>query len=524
LSTTHIRRALLSVSSKEGLLELAQALQQRNIALLSTGGTASLLEQHGVRVTQVSAHTGFPEIMDGRVKTLHPKIHGGLLGRRGVDEDVMRQHGIEAIDLVVVNLYPFAATIAKPGCTYEEAVENIDIGGPAMVRAAAKNHERVVVVVDPRDYGPLLQEVEEHGGVSLATRKRLAAKAYAHTASYDAAVSSYLAAGATQDSEGLASEYPDSLTLNFRKRLDLRYGENPHQTGAFYAASEARGASIGGAQQLQGKTLSYNNIADGDTAFECVRQFQETACVIVKHANPCGVAVASDTLAAYERAYSTDPTSAFGGIVAFNRTLDAATARAIVGRQFVELIIAPAAEPEALEICKKKENVRVLVTGPLEPTLLKHEYRSVNGGLLVQTRDEGMVSMKELKIVTKRQPTLAEFDDLLFAWQVCKYVKSNAIVYAKERMTIGVGAGQMSRVVSSRIAAMKAKDEGLAVAGAVMASDAFFPFRDGLDVAAEFGVKAVIQPGGSMRDHEVIAAADEHGLAMVLTGMRHFRH
>jgi phosphoribosylaminoimidazolecarboxamide formyltransferase / IMP cyclohydrolase len=522
-TTTIIRRALLSVSNKDGLIELAQALQRHKVAMLSTGGTASLLEKHGVSVTQVSAHTGFPEIMDGRVKTLHPKIHGGLLGRRGVDEDVMRQHGIDAIDLVVVNLYPFAATIAKPGCTYEEAVENIDIGGPAMVRAAAKNHERVVVVVDPQDYPALLEEIESQGGVAFATRKRLAAKAYAHTASYDAAVASYLAR-ASQGAGRAASEYPDSLTLNFLKRLDLRYGENPHQTGAFYATPDTRGASIGGAQQLQGKTLSYNNIADGDTAFECVRQFAETACVIVKHANPCGVAVASDALAAYDRAYRTDPTSAFGGIIAFNRTLNAATARAIVERQFVELIIAPDVEPEALEICKKKENVRVLVTGPIDPTGLRHEYRSVNGGLLVQTRDEGMVGMNDLKIVTKRQPTLAEFDDLLFAWQVCKYVKSNAIVYVKDRMTIGVGAGQMSRVVSSRIAAMKAKDEGLTVAGAVMASDAFFPFRDGLDVAAELGVKAVIQPGGSMRDNEVIAAADEHGMAMVLTGMRHFRH
>ena len=517
---TPIRRALLSVSNKDGLLEFAQALQQRGVAILSTGGTATLLETGAVRVTQVSQHTGFPEIMDGRVKTLHPKIHGGLLGRRGVDDEVMRQHGIEAIDLVVVNLYPFAATVAKPGCTYEDAIENIDIGGPAMVRAAAKNHERVAVVVDPLDYPAILAEVNESGGVSAETRKRLAAKAFAHTAGYDAAVASYLGR-VTQSGAG---EYPESLALNFRKRLDLRYGENPHQTGAFYSVVDPRGASIGGAQQLQGKTLSYNNIADGDTAFECVRQFGETACVIVKHANPCGVAVASDTLAAYDKAYRTDPTSAFGGIIAFNRTLDAATARAIVERQFVELIIAPDVDADALAICARKENVRVLATGRIAPTHLRHEYRSVNGGLLVQTRDEDMVAMKDLKIVTKRQPSLRELDDLLFAWQVCKYVKSNAIVYAKERMTIGVGAGQMSRVVSSRIAAMKAKDEGLTVAGAVMASDAFFPFRDGLDVAAEFGVRAVIQPGGSMRDHEVIAAADEHDMAMVLTGMRHFRH
>jgi phosphoribosylaminoimidazolecarboxamide formyltransferase/IMP cyclohydrolase len=434
----------------------------------------------------------------------------------------MRQHGIDAIDLVVVNLYPFAATIAKPDCTYEDAIENIDIGGPAMVRAAAKNHDRVAIVVDPSDYGAVLEELERNEGtVTLQTRKRLAAKAYAHTASYDAMVASYLENAA---SDAQQAQYPETLTLQFRKRIDLRYGENPHQSAAFYTAPSARGASIGSAQQLQGKTLSYNNIADGDTALECVRQFDAPACVIVKHANPCGVAVAQDTLAAYDRAYKTDPTSAFGGIIAFNRPLDAETARAIVERQFVELIIAPHIDADALEICARKENVRVLVTGSLESSGVHHEYRSVNGGLLVQTRDEGAVAKDALKIVTKRQPTPAELDDLLFAWRVCKYVKSNAIIYAKDGATIGVGAGQMSRVVSSRIAAMKAKDEGLTVAGAVMASDAFFPFRDGLDVAAEFGIKAVIQPGGSMRDSEVIAAADEHGMAMVLTGMRHFRH
>ncbi len=515
-----MRRALLSVSNKDGLIEFAQALHKLGVTLLSTGGTASLLERNGIPVTQVSAHTGFPEIMDGRVKTLHPKIHGGLLGRRNVDDAVMRQHGIDPIDLVVVNLYPFAATIAKPDCSYEDAIENIDIGGPAMVRAAAKNHDRVAVVVDPNDYSAVLSELQGNAGaVSEATRKRLAAKAFAHTASYDSAVAGYLA----RVNEG-TGEFPQSLDLRFQKRLDLRYGENPHQTGAFYRIADAKGASIGSAKQLQGRTLSYNNIADGDTAFECVRQFAEPACVIVKHANPCGVAVASDTLAAYDRAYKTDPTSAFGGIIAFNRALTADTARAIIERQFVELIIAPEIDPEALELCARKENVRVLVTDGLAPSDVKYEYRSVDGGLLVQTRDRGMVGKPDLKVVTKRQPTAAELDDLLFAWQVCKYVKSNAIVYAKERMTLGVGAGQMSRVVSSRIAAMKAKDEGLTVAGAVMASDAFFPFRDGLDVAAEFGIKAVIQPGGSMRDNEVIAAADEHGMAMVLTGMRHFRH
>jgi phosphoribosylaminoimidazolecarboxamide formyltransferase/IMP cyclohydrolase len=518
--TTRIRRALLSVSNKEGLLEFAQALHKRGVTILSTGGTASMLEKAGVPVTQVSSHTGFPEIMDGRVKTLHPKIHGGLLGRRDVDDEVMRAHGIEPIDLLVVNLYPFAATIARPDCTFEDAIENIDIGGPAMVRAAAKNHDRVAVIVDPLDYATALAEIEASGAVSDQTRKRLAAKAYAHTASYDSAVASYLG----RVVESAAGEYAQSLALHFGKRMDLRYGENPHQTAAFYAVADVQGASIGSARQLQGKTLSYNNIADGDTAFECVRQFDEPACVIVKHANPCGVAIASDTLAAYDKAYRTDPTSAFGGIIAFNRPLTANTARAIVERQFVELIIAPEVDADALEICARKENVRVLVTGGLAPSNLRHEYRSVNGGLLVQSRDTGMVARQDLKIVTKRTPTAAELDDLIFAWQVCKYVKSNAIVYVKERMTIGVGAGQMSRVVSSRIAAMKARDEKLTVAGAVMASDAFFPFRDGIDVAAEFGIKAVIQPGGSVRDQEVIAAADEHGMAMVLTGMRHFRH
>ena len=515
-----IRRALLSVSNKDGLLEFAQALHQRGVAMLSTGGTATLLERAGVPVTQVSSHTGFPEIMDGRVKTLHPKIHGGLLGRRNVDDAVMRQHGIEPIDLLVVNLYPFAATIAKPGCSYEDAIENIDIGGPAMVRAAAKNHDRVAVIVDPADYAVVLDELATtDGALSEATRKRLAAKAFAHTASYDSAVASYLAR--VNDAGG---EFPQSLTLQFQKRMDLRYGENPHQTAAFYRAPDAQGASIGSARQLQGRTLSYNNIADGDTALECVRQFAEPACVIVKHANPCGVAIASDALAAYDRAFKTDPTSAYGGIIAFNRKLTADIARTILDRQFVELIIAPEVDADALEICKRRENVRVLVTDGLAASNARHEYRSVDGGLLVQTRDQGMVGKADLKVVTKRQPTPAELDDLLFAWQVCKYVKSNAIVYVRERMTVGVGAGQMSRVYSSRIAAMKAKDEGLTVAGAVMASDAFFPFRDGLDVAAEFGIKAVIQPGGSMRDNEVIAAADEHGMAMVLTGMRHFRH
>jgi phosphoribosylaminoimidazolecarboxamide formyltransferase/IMP cyclohydrolase len=519
--TTPIRRALLSVSNKDGLVDLARALRERNVELLSTGGTAALLEQHGIDVKQVSAHTGFPEIMDGRVKTLHPKIHGGLLGRRGVDDAVMLEHGIEPIDLVVVNLYPFAATVAKPDCTIDDAIENIDIGGPAMVRASAKNHERVAIVVDPLDYSTVLDEIERNDEVSAATRRRLAAKAYAHTASYDAMVATYL--NKVVQGEG-AGEYPDLLALQYRRRMDLRYGENPHQSAAFYSESGAQGASIGGASQLQGKSLSYNNIADGDTAFECVRQFDEPACVIVKHANPCGVAVANDIRQAYDRAYKTDPTSAYGGIIAFNRPLDALTATTILERQFAELIVVPEIDAEARAICARKENLRVLVTGNMNPSTSHYEVRSVNGGLLLQTRDLGMVTAQELKAVTQRQPTADELRDLQFAWRVCKYVKSNAIIYAKDNMTIGVGAGQMSRVVSSKIAAMKANDEGLTVAGAVMASDAFFPFRDGLDVAAKFGIKAVIQPGGSMRDNEVIAAADEHGIAMVFTGMRHFRH
>jgi phosphoribosylaminoimidazolecarboxamide formyltransferase/IMP cyclohydrolase len=497
------------------------------VTLLSTGGTAKLLRGDGIEVTDVSAVTGFPEIMDGRVKTLHPLIHGGLLGRRGTDDAVMREHGIEPIDLVVVNLYPFAATIARPGCSFDDAVENIDIGGPAMVRASAKNHERVAIVVDPLDYGAVLAEMDrEGGGLGAATRLRLATKAFTHTAQYDAMVASYLAqhtrAGAAGN--GASAEFPDLLALQFRKRFDLRYGENPHQQAAFYVASDAQGASLGSASQLQGKELSFNNLLDADTALECVRQFDAPACVIVKHANPCGVALGATIREAYDRAYRTDPTSAFGGIIAFNRPLDGDTAAAIVERQFVEVIVAPAVEPAAREACAKKENVRLLVTGPLAPSNSRVELRSVNGGLLLQTRDAGMVEPADLKVVTRREPGPDELRDLLFAWQVCKSVKSNAIVFARDAMTVGIGAGQMSRVYSTRIAAMKARDEGLEPAGSVMASDAFFPFRDGLDAAAEHGIRAVIQPGGSRRDAEVIAAADEHGIAMVFTGMRHFRH
>jgi phosphoribosylaminoimidazolecarboxamide formyltransferase/IMP cyclohydrolase len=517
-----VRRALLSVSDKTGIVEFARALKERGIELLSTGGTAKLLVSHGIAVREVAAHTGFPEIMGGRVKTLHPKIHGGLLGRRGTDDVVMHEHGIEPIDLLAVNLYPFAATVARADCSYDDAVENIDIGGPAMVRAAAKNHASVTVVVDPGDYRAVLDDLAaNHGSTHVVMRQKLAAKAFAHTAQYDAMVSAYFTGAIGGDDV----TFPDDLNLSLRKQLDLRYGENPHQQAAFYRDSRAIGASVTTAVQLQGKELSYNNIADGDTALECVRQFDAPACVIVKHANPCGVAVADSLRIAYEHAYRTDPTSAFGGIIAFNRELDAATAGAILERQFVEVILAPAIAPDAVPLLAAKDNVRILVTGDLRhPVSQLLEYKSVAGGLLVQTRDDGMVKTQELRVVTRRAPDSAELDDLMFAWRIAKHVKSNAIVCVKDRATVGVGAGQMSRVVSSKIAAMKAKDEGLSLGGAALASDAFFPFRDGLDVVAEFGIQAVIQPGGSKRDAEVIAAADEHGIAMVFTGMRHFRH
>jgi phosphoribosylaminoimidazolecarboxamide formyltransferase/IMP cyclohydrolase len=519
---TPVRRALLSVSDKTGIVEFARELKERGIELLSTGGTAKLLIRHGVAVKEVADHTGFPEIMGGRVKTLHPKIHGGLLGRRGMDEEVMREHGIEPIDLLAVNLYPFAATVARADCTYDDAVENIDIGGPAMVRAAAKNHASVTVVVDPTDYRSLLDELAANqGSTRVIVRQKLAAKAFAHTAQYDAMVSAYF----TGVIGGGTVTFPDDLNLSFRKHLGLRYGENPHQQAAFYKDPRAIGASVTAADQIQGKELSYNNIADSDTALECVRQFEAPACVIVKHANPCGVASADDITAAYERAYRTDPTSAFGGIIAFNRKLDAPTTAAILERQFVEVILAPGIAPAARGLLASKDNIRVLDAGDLTaPIAQLLEYKSVTGGLLVQTRDDGAIQAQDLRVVTKRHPTREELDDLLFAWRIVKYVKSNAIVCVKDKTTIGIGAGQMSRVVSSKIAAMKAKDEGLSMEAAAMASDAFFPFRDGLDVAAEFGIKSVIQPGGSKRDAEVIAAADEHGIAMVVTGMRHFRH
>jgi phosphoribosylaminoimidazolecarboxamide formyltransferase / IMP cyclohydrolase len=519
---TPVRRALLSVSDKTGIVEFARELKERGIELLSTGGTAKLLTSHGISVKEVAEYNGFPEIMGGRVKTLHPKIHGGLLGRRGLDEAVMREHSIEPIDLLAVNLYPFAATVSRPDCTYEDAVDNIDIGGPAMVRAAAKNHDSVTVVVDPKDYRELLDELAANqGSTNLTMRRKLSAKAFAHTAQYDAMVSAYFT-GAIGCS---ATTFPDDLNLSFRKHLDLRYGENPHQQAAFYTDPRAIGASVTQAKQIQGRELSFNNIADADAALECVRQFDNPGCVIVKHANPCGAARCSTIADAYARAYRTDPTSAYGGIIAFNRELDAATSRAIIEQQFVEVILAPSLTEQAKQVLAARDNVRVLVTGDLSvPVTQLLEYKSVAGGLLVQTRDAGAIRAQELRTVSKRPPTLAELDDLIFAWRVSKYVKSNAIVAAKDKATLGIGAGQMSRVISSKIAAMKATEVGLTLDGASVASDAFFPFRDGLDVLAEFGVKAVIQPGGSRRDAEVIAAADEHDIAMVFTGMRHFRH
>ncbi len=517
-----IRRALLSVSDKTGLVDFARALAARNVELLSTGGTAKLLTEAGIAVTEVSAYTGFPEIMDGRVKTLHPRVHGGLLGRRGIDDAVMAQHHIPRIDLLIVNLYPFAQTVARADCTYAEAIENIDIGGPAMVRAASKNHESVTVLVDPADYVAVKEELEANAGAtSIDTRTRLAAKAFAHTAKYDTMVSSYL----LNRESGAQDNFPATLPLVYEKIQDLRYGENPHQKAAFYREPGVRGSCVATATMLQGKELSFNNIADTDTAIECVRVFAEPACVIVKHANPCGVATAVSLADAYDRAYRTDPTSAFGGIIAFNRELDEATASAIVGRQFVEVIAAPSVSPGAAAALAGKQNVRVLVVGPLKENCPSElEYRSVVGGLLVQSRDTALAQPETFKIVTAKTPTPTQYADLWFAWRVCKYVKSNAIVFAKEGMTIGVGAGQMSRVYSTRVAALKANDEGLTVEGSSMASDAFFPFRDGIDVAAEYGIKAIVQPGGSKRDDEVIAAANEHGMTMVFTAMRHFRH
>nr|WP_297500178.1 bifunctional phosphoribosylaminoimidazolecarboxamide formyltransferase/IMP cyclohydrolase [Ferrovum sp.] len=517
-----LQRALLSVSDKTGLIELAQALHRLDIELLSTGGTAQVLREAKIPVRDVSNFTGFPEMLDGRVKTLHPKIHGGLLGNRDIPshQEAMARHGIDPIDLVVVNLYPFRETIAQPGVTLEEAIENIDIGGPAMVRSAAKNHAHVAVVTDPADYPRLLDELEKNrGSLSAATRFDLAVKAFSHTAEYDGAIATYLSG---LNTESQADGYPEQLHLSFVKHQSLRYGENPHQGAAFYRDPDAPSGVLSHYRQLQGKPLSYNNIADADTAWDCVRFLDAPACVIVKHANPCGVALGDQALDAYQRAYATDPTSAYGGIIAFNRTVDESTVEALQ-RQFVEVLIAPEFTSAALQRLAQKANVRVLQL-PQDKGLNRWDMKRVGGGLLVQTPDSGGLDEDALKVVTQAAPTGEQWTDLRLAFHVAHYVKSNAVVFCGQGRTLGIGAGQMSRVDSTRIAQRKAEDAGLSLQGSVAASDAFFPFRDGLDVLARAGARAVIQPGGSLRDSEVIAAADEQGVAMVLTGIRHFRH
>ncbi|WP_036134530.1 bifunctional phosphoribosylaminoimidazolecarboxamide formyltransferase/IMP cyclohydrolase [Luteimonas mephitis] len=516
-----ITRALLSVSDKTGLVELARALAAHNVELLSTGGTAKTIRDAGLPVRDVSEATGFPEMMDGRVKTLHPVVHGGLLGRAGLDDAVMAQHGIAPIDLLVLNLYPFEKVSANPSSTMDQIVENIDIGGPAMLRSAAKNFARVAVATDPAQYAGIVDELDaSDGALSAKTRFALSVAAFNRVAQYDACISDYLS---SINDDGSRSPFPAQNNGSFIKVADLRYGENPHQRGAFYRDLYPVPGTLATFTQLQGKELSYNNLADADAAWECVRQFDVPACVIVKHANPCGVALGAACGDAYELAYATDPTSAFGGIIAFNTTLDAATARVILDRQFVEVLIAPDYEPAALDYATKKANVRVLRI-PHGDGRNNMDVKRVGSGLLMQDSDNREVSRDELKVVTRRAPGAAELDTLLFAWRVAKFVKSNAIVYAKDQRTIGIGAGQMSRVVSAKIAGLKAGEAGLVVPGSVMASDAFFPFRDGIDAAAAAGIRAVIQPGGSMRDKEVIAAADEHDIAMVFTGVRHFRH
>ena len=523
-TSSPVRRALISVSDKTGIVEFAQALDQRSVEILSTGGTYKLLVENNIPAIEISNYTGFPEMMDGRVKTLHPKVHGGILGRSGQDEAVMEEHGIKAIDLVVVNLYPFEQTIARPDCDLPTAIENIDIGGPTMVRAAAKNHKDTTIIVNTSDYQRVIEEMDAgENQISKHTRFDLAVKAFEHTAHYDGAIANYL--GTLTSGKEEKEAFPRTFNRQFNKVQDLRYGENSHQKAAFYIDHNVPAGSVATAQQLQGKALSYNNITDTDAALECVKSFGQPACVIVKHANPCGVSVGTDILEAYNRAYATDPTSAFGGIIAFNRKLDALTARTIIDRQFVEVIIAPDVDSEAEIVLKDKQNIRLLNCGALpEAPTTQLDFKRVNGGLLVQDTDARLIEQSELKVVTERAPTEQEMADLMFAWKVGKFVKSNAIVYAKENQTIGIGAGQMSRVYSARIAGIKAADEGREVKGSVMASDAFFPFRDGIDAAASSGITAVIQPGGSMRDQEVIDAANQAGIAMVFTGVRHFRH
>jgi phosphoribosylaminoimidazolecarboxamide formyltransferase/IMP cyclohydrolase len=518
-----VSRALISVSDKNGVVDFARALNALGVELLSTGGTFRLLQENNIAVTEVSDYTGFPEMMDGRVKTLHPKVHGGILGRRGTDDAVMAEHAIKPIDMVIVNLYPFAATVADPNCTLPNAIENIDIGGPTMVRSAAKNHKDVAIVVNSSDYATVLEEMQANEGqLDYSTRYALMVKAFEHTAGYDGMIANHFGARDTDNNE---RDFSDTFNVQYFKTQEMRYGENPHQKAAFYTEANPTEASVATAKQLQGKELSFNNIADTDAALECVKQFDQPACVIVKHANPCGVSVAVDIGIAYDLAFATDPESAFGGIIAFNRELDAKTAEAICEKQFVEVIIAPAVSADALAVVATKKNVRLLECGTWgNQRPQDFDYKRVNGGLLIQDRDNGMIIEQDLKVVSKRVPTDTEMTDMLFAWKVAKMVKSNAIIYAKNNQTIGVGAGQMSRINSARIAGIKAEHAGLEVVGAVMASDAFFPFRDGIDNAGKAGISCIIQPGGSMRDDEVIAAANEHGMAMVFTGMRHFRH
>ncbi len=516
-----MKQALISVSDKTGVLEFAQGLNELGYRILSTGGTAKLLLDNGLDVVEVAQYTGFPEILDGRVKTLNPRVHAGLLARRDVPEHMaaLAEHGIDPLDILCVNLYPFEQTVARPDCTFDEAIENIDIGGPAMLRAAAKNHGSVAVLVDPTDYPTLLAELRSHGRVGSAMRFELAKKVFAHTARYDGAISNYLS---SLDDKQRPTLFPQTLTRQWSKAQDMRYGENPHQRAAFYRERTIGGGLLAAYAQLQGKELSYNNIADADAAWECVRAFDAPACVIVKHANPCGVAIAGDIAAAYGKALKTDPTSAFGGIIAFNRGVDANCAEVVI-RQFVEVVLTPAFDAQAREIFSAKQNVRLLTVAP-GAAHNDFDFKRVGGGLLVQSADLAAATPTELKVVTRRQPTSTQIDDLMFAWRVVKYVKSNTIVFAASGMTLGVGAGQMSRIDSARIAAIKAKEAGLDLAGAAAASDAFFPFRDGLDVVVDAGASCVIQPGGSMRDDEVIAAADERDIAMVFTGTRHFRH
>ena len=518
-----VSRALISVSDKNGVVDFARALNALGVELLSTGGTFRLLQENNIAVTEVSDYTGFPEMMDGRVKTLHPKVHGGILGRRGTDDAVMAEHAIKPIDMVIVNLYPFAATVADPNCTLPNAIENIDIGGPTMVRSAAKNHKDVAIVVNSSDYATVLEEMQANEGqLDYSTRYALMVKAFEHTAGYDGMIANHFGARDTDNNE---RDFSDTFNVQYFKTQEMRYGENPHQKAAFYTEANPTEASVATAKQLQGKELSFNNIADTDAALECVKQFDQPACVIVKHANPCGVSVGVDIGTAYDLAFATDPESAFGGIIAFNRELDAKTAEAICEKQFVEVIIAPAVSADALAVVASKKNVRLLECGTWgNQRPQDFDYKRVNGGLLIQDRDNGMIIEHDLKVVSKRVPTDTEMTDMLFAWKVAKMVKSNAIIYAKNNQTIGVGAGQMSRINSARIAGIKAEHAGLEVVGAVMASDAFFPFRDGIDNAGKAGISCIIQPGGSMRDDEVIAAANEHGMAMVFTGMRHFRH